>query len=161
MVYLEEGAPRFVNVTNNLDLTIELVVNGQPITDSKNEKVEKQNKHAASQKMRLDNLHTPVRAPAAGSPAFLLCCFALVFYSGSSAPFSSCPRFPTYFLPLFVCPRTSTSLLSCPISALVLKSLAILLFFSVLGATPLYLASTAAVIFKQALFKKALAPPFN
>ena len=30
--YLEEGVLRFVNITNNLDLTIELVNNGQSIT---------------------------------------------------------------------------------------------------------------------------------
>ena len=39
--YLEEGALQFVDVINNLDLIIELVKNGQPITDSKNEKVKK------------------------------------------------------------------------------------------------------------------------
>ena len=39
--YLEEGALRFVDVTDNPDLTIEPVDNGQPITDSEDEKMRK------------------------------------------------------------------------------------------------------------------------
>ena len=43
--------------------------NGQPITDSKDEKVRKQNKRVAKRKARLDKLRAAVRAPAAGSVA--------------------------------------------------------------------------------------------
>ena len=46
----QEGAPRFVNATDNPDLTIEPVDNNQPITDSKDEKVRKKNKCAAKRK---------------------------------------------------------------------------------------------------------------
>lgn len=42
--YLEKRALWFVDVTDNPDLMIEPVNNGQPITDSKDEKVRKQNK---------------------------------------------------------------------------------------------------------------------
>ena len=39
--YHEEGALRFVNVIDGLELTIGAVDNGQPITDSKDEMVKK------------------------------------------------------------------------------------------------------------------------
>lgn len=48
--HLEEGALQFVNVTDVSDFMIELLDNGQPITDSKNEKVKKQNKLTAKKK---------------------------------------------------------------------------------------------------------------
>ena len=76
--YLEEGAPRFIDVTDNLDFTIEPVDNGQPITDSEDEKVRKQNERVAKRKARLDNLHAAMWAPAAGSAALSSSCPAPV-----------------------------------------------------------------------------------
>lgn len=72
--YLEEKVFWFVNITNNSDLTIELVDNSQPIINFKNEKVRKQNKCIAKKKAQLDNLFAPIQASAAGSAAFLLFC---------------------------------------------------------------------------------------
>lgn len=77
--YLEEGALRFVDVTDNSDLTIEPVDNNQPITDSKDGKMRKQNKGAVMKKVQLDNLRALIRAPASDSAALLLSCLALVF----------------------------------------------------------------------------------
>ena len=48
--YLEEKASRFVDVTDNPHLTIKQVNNGHPITDSKDEKVRKQNERVAKRK---------------------------------------------------------------------------------------------------------------
>ena len=86
--YLEERASWFVDVTDNPDLTIEPVDNSQPITDSKDEKIRKQNKCAAKKKAQLNNLRAPVRTPTAGSTALVLSC------PGSSiclSPLSACP----------------------------------------------------------------------
>lgn len=102
--YLKERALRFVNVTDNLDLKIETVDNCQPITDSEDKKVRKQNKGVAKRKMQLDNLRAPVRAHATGSAAVLLSHPALDSCLESSAPLSSFPRSPTYSSSLAVCP---------------------------------------------------------
>ena len=59
--YLEEGAPRFVDVTDKPELAIEPEDNGQPITDSKDEKARKGFEHAAKRKARRDNLCIPMR----------------------------------------------------------------------------------------------------
>lgn len=98
MGYLEEGALRFIDVTNNPDLTIELLSNGQPITDSKDEKVKKPNKHAAKRKVRLNNLYTLVWAPAAGFATLSLSYPAFVSYLRSSASLLSRLGSPTPLL---------------------------------------------------------------
>ena len=154
--YLEEGASRFVAVTDNLHLTIELIDNGQPITDSKDERMRKQNKRAAKRKAQLGNLRTPVWAPVASFAALLLFCSALVSHLESPASLSSCPGSLTCSSPLLACSGTPTVLLSCPIPAPILGSPAVLSPFPVLGPTPLYLASTAFRIFKKALSDKPL-----
>lgn len=71
LVYLEEGLPRFVNVTEEPKLAIEPKDNDRPITDSKDEKARKELEHIAKRKPRRDNLHTFVQAPAPGSTALL------------------------------------------------------------------------------------------
>lgn len=45
--YLEERAPRFIDVTDNPDLIIKPINNDQPILNSKDEKVMKRNKRVA------------------------------------------------------------------------------------------------------------------
>ena len=138
--YLEERELRFVDVTDNQDLIIEPVDNGQPITDSEDEKMRKQNKRAAKKKARLDNLRAPVRAPAAGSAAFLL-----------SRPESSTR------LSLFLArPGTPTALSSRFMPAPISRSPAVLSLLSVLSQSPPHLASTALRTFKRALSAEAL-----
>lgn len=78
MGYFKKRALRFVDVTDNLDITIELVDNSQPITNAKNEKVMKQNKRAAKKKVQLDNLFTPIQTFTIDFVTLLLSCFALV-----------------------------------------------------------------------------------
>lgn len=73
--------PRFVNIINNPGLIIEIIANSQPIMDSKNEKVRKQNEHAAKKKAKLPNFCTFMQAPTTGSATFLLSCPALVSHS--------------------------------------------------------------------------------
>ena len=133
--YLEEGALRFVDITNNPDLTIEPMDNGQPITDSEDEKVRKQNKRTARRKTELNNLRAAVRDPAPGFTALL----------------SSYPGSLTCWLPLPARPGTPTALLSRLVRVPVPGSPAVLLPLPVLGPTPPHLASTAFRTFKQAL----------
>ena len=138
--YLEKRVSRFVDVTNNSNLTIKPVDNGQPITDSKDKKVKKKNKHAAKKKAQLDNLRPPVRASIAGSAVLLL----------------SRPRSPTCLLLLPTCLGTLTALSSYFVSAPVLGSSAVWWPFLVLSPTSSHLASTAVRTFKQALSDKPL-----
>lgn len=147
--YFEEGALRFVDVTDDLDLTIELVDNGQPITNSKDEKVRKQNKCVAERKARLDNLHAPVRAPAAGSAACSSSRPAPVSRPGSPAPSSSRLGSPTRSSPL-------PSPISRPLPAPVLGSPAVLSSLPVLGPAPPHLTSSSLRIFKRALSDEPL-----
>lgn len=55
LIYFEERVLRFIDVTDNPELTIEPVDNNQPIMDSEDEKLKKQNKRAAKRKAQLDN----------------------------------------------------------------------------------------------------------
>lgn len=152
--YLELGAPQFIDVINNPDLTIEPVNNNLAITNFEVEKVKKQNKYAAKRKARLNNLCDPVRALAASSAALFLSCPTLVFYCGSFAPLLSCLESPTFLSLLFACPETAIALLSCLVPAPVPEFLAVLLFLSMLDLTLPHLVSTAAKIFKQVLSDK-------
>ena len=69
---LEEGALQFIDVTDKLELTIEPKNNGQPITDSKDQKVRKRLERAAKRKARHDNFHAPMRQVLTTSSAALL-----------------------------------------------------------------------------------------
>lgn len=89
--YLKKRTLQFADVTDNSDITIELMANTQPIMDPEDEKVKKQNKCIAKRKMQLNNFHAPVQVSAASSAAFLLSCFALVFCLRSSIALLSCP----------------------------------------------------------------------
>lgn len=83
--YLEQKVSRFVNVTNYLNITIELVNNSQLITDSEDKNVRKKNKHMAKRKVQFNNLHASVYILAADSAAFLSLCPTLIYHPGSSA----------------------------------------------------------------------------
>ena len=154
--YLEKKALRFVDITDNPDLTIKPVDNGQPITDSKDKKMKKQNKHAAKKKAQLDNLHAPVRASAAGSATFLLSWLASISCSKSATSLSSRSGSLTCLSPLPTCLETPTTLLSCSMPAPILGFLVVLLHFPMLGLVPPYLISIAFKTFKQSLSDKFL-----
>ena len=146
--YLEKEALWFINVTDNLDLIIELVDNVQSITNSKDEEMRKQNKHTAKKKARLDNRCIFMQAAPTGFPVFLSSCPIFISQPGSSALLSSCPGSPTSLLPLFTCPETPTALSSYLLPALVPGSSALLFFLLILSPTPSHLASTALKTFQ-------------
>lgn len=56
--YLEKRVLQFVDVTDKLELAIELKDNSQPITNSKDEKTRKKLEHAAKKKAWCNNLYT-------------------------------------------------------------------------------------------------------
>ena len=58
--YLQKEVSQFIDITDELGLAIEPKDNGQPITDSNDEKVRKKLEHVAKKKVRYNNLHTPV-----------------------------------------------------------------------------------------------------
>lgn len=122
--------------------------NGQPIIDSEDEKMGKQNKHVVKRKTRLNNLHALIEAPTTVSIAFLLSCLAPVSHLRSPTSLLSHPGSSIYLLLLFAYLGTPTTLLSHLILALVLRSLAILLFFLLLGPTPFHLVSATFGTFK-------------
>ena len=132
----------FINGTDNSDLMIEPVDNVQPITDSKDEKVRKQNKRAAKKKARLNNICILMQALAGGSAVLLLSCPTPVFCSGSSAPLLPCFGSPICPSSLFSCLKTAIILSHCLVLAPVLRFLAGLLPLLVLGPAHLHLAST-------------------
>lgn len=147
--YFEERTPRFVNITENPNLTTKPIDNGQPIIDSEDEKIRKQNKRVAKRKAQLNNLYALMRAPTADSAAWLLSSPTLISCLESLTLLLSCPWSPTYLSPL-----------STPISHLVPTpiptSLALLFLLLVLGPAPPYLASSVLRIFKQVLSDKLL-----
>lgn len=49
--YFKKRLSQFINVTKNLDLTIEQVENGQLITNTEDEKLKKQNERVTKRKM--------------------------------------------------------------------------------------------------------------
>lgn len=53
MGYLEKKAPKFVDVINKLKSAIKLENNGQPITNSKDEKVREELEHTAKKKQNI------------------------------------------------------------------------------------------------------------
>ena len=59
--YLEEGTPQFVDVTDKPEFAIEPENDGQPITDSEDEKIRKGLERAAKRKAQRDNLYVLVR----------------------------------------------------------------------------------------------------
>lgn len=140
LVYFAKKRLRFVDVTNNLDLMIEPKDNAQPIMDSKDEKMRKQNNRTAKIKVQLDNLRTSREAPAAGSATLLLSC------SGS----------PTCLSPILACLETLIALSSCLVPAPVLGFLAVLLLFPLLSPTPPHLASIALRTFNKTLSNELL-----
>ena len=127
--YLEEGTLRFVNVTNKLELAIGPEDNGQPITNSKDEKVRKKLECVAKRKTQRNNLYTPMQqAFNASSVAFLLSGlallsyllgFALLFCFGLSTLLFSCSSMPI----LSFCLESPTPLLSCLLISVVLSCL--------------------------------------
>ncbi len=89
--YLEEGAPRFVDVTDKRELAIkEPESDVQPITDSEDEKARKVSECAAKRKARCDNLCALMKKIlAAGSATPSSPCLsmpALLSCSGSPTP---------------------------------------------------------------------------
>ena len=149
--YFEKRALQFIDITNDPDLTIELIVNNQPIMDSEDEKVKKQNKRAPKRKTQLDNLFALVWVPVGGFAALLSFHPILILCFGSPTLLSSYFGSPTYLLLFLICPEIPTALLSCFVPAPVPGFLAALLSFSVDGPGLLYLPSTALGIFKQVL----------
>lgn len=85
--YSEEGMTRFVDVTDEPKLTIEResVDNGQPITDSKNEKLKKKLEYAAKRKAKYNNQRALMQASGADSTIPLTSQYGLstwsLFYS--------------------------------------------------------------------------------
>ena len=59
--YLEKGAPWFVDVTDEPELAIEPEDDGQPITDSEDEKMRKGLKRTAKRKAWRNNLYASIR----------------------------------------------------------------------------------------------------
>lgn len=140
---LKKEALRFIDITDNLELTIKPVDNGQPITDFTNEKVRKQNKRAAKIKAQFDNLCTPIWDFAADSTALLSFCPIFFSYLGLLAFLLSCLKSPTCLLPLYFCLETPTTLTSLLVPAPIPRSPVLFSLFCVLGPTALHLASTA------------------
>lgn len=140
---LKKQALRFIDITDNLKLTIKLVDNIQPITDSKNEKVRKQNKRAAKIKAQFDNLCTPIWDLAADSATLLSFCLISFSCLGLPAFLLSCLKSPTCLLPLYFCLKTPTALTSLLVPAPIPGSLVLFSLFCVLGLTALHLASKA------------------
>lgn len=134
---------RFVDVTDNLDLMIEPVDNNQPIMDSKDGKMRKQNKRAGKKKAQLDSLSAPVWNLIASSATFLLFCVTLICCFGSPALLSSCFGSSTCLSPFFACLETPIALSSRFLPTLILGSSAILLPFFMLSAASCHLASIA------------------
>ncbi len=88
--YLEEGAPRFVGITDKPELAIEEPKGDVgPIMDSKDEKARKVSERTAKRKVQRNNLCAPIRKALA---------------AGSATPSSSHPPMPT---PLS-CPESPT-----------------------------------------------------
>lgn len=140
MAYFAKRRLRFVDVTDNLDLMIKPKDNAQPITDSKDEKMRKQNDCTAKIKVQLDNLRTSRKAPATGSATLLLSS------SGS----------PTCLSPILACLETLIALSSCFVPAPVLGFPAVLLLFPLLSPTPPHLASIALRTFNKTLSNEFL-----
>ena len=168
--YLEERAARFVDVTDKPKLVIEPEDNGQPITDSKDEKVRKELERTAKKKARRNNLYTLVRQALAtgfaalllSGPALLSCLFVLVLLS--------CPRLPTLSWSCLSMPAMSSrppvpalssylpmpALLSPLILALLSFPMPALTSCSVLGQALTWFTFSALKTFKQALSDKLL-----
>lgn len=147
---------RFIDVIDNRDLTIELVDNNQPITNSEDKMVRKQNKRAAKRKMQLDNFCASMQALTASSTALLLPCPSFVSWLGSLAFLSSCPRSPTCLSLFSTYSGTPIALLSCFLLASGFRSPVILLSLPILSLTSSYLASIDFKTVKWALLDKPL-----
>lgn len=116
----------------------------------------KQNKCTAKKKTQHINFCTLIRAPTAGSTAFLSSCSTSVSYPGSRAPLLSRPRSSTCLLPFFTHPGIPIALLAYFMPTSVLESLAVLLLFLVLSSTPPHLVFTTLRTLKQALSDEPL-----
>lgn len=178
--YLKEGIPRFINVTDKLELAIEPEDNSQLITDFEGEKVRKRLKHISEKKARQYNFCASMwQALDVDSISLLLfgltllsCFIVLNLFSdpGLPTPLLSCPlipvmlchsRLPTLLLSLLSMP----ALLSCP-TMLALSSLLIPALFSsfilisascfMLDLAPTWFISPVVKIFKQALSNESL-----
>ena len=172
MSYLEEGTPWFVDITDKLELAIEPEDDGQPITDSEDEKVRKRLKRATKRKSRRNNLCVLVRqALVAGSVTLLLSVSALLSCFPVPA-LLSCPESPTLSLSCLPIPTLSsclelpTQLSFCPLMpaplscltmpilsshlmpALSFLSVLASAFCSTLGPALIWLISSALKIFK-------------
>ncbi len=67
--YFEAGAPHFIDVTDQPDLAIELEIDGQPITNSEDEKTKKALECATKEKARRNNLYALIWQVVATDPA--------------------------------------------------------------------------------------------
>lgn len=170
--YLQEGALRFIDVTDKPKLVSKLEDNGQPIMDSKDKKARKGLKRAAKRKIRCYNICALVwQTLAINSIAPLLSCSPLpVLSSYLPVPaLSSYPRLPSLLSSrlfmlalssyLFVPVLSSLPMLTLsylPILALLSFPVPISLSCFMLGLTPTRLISLALKTFKRALSNKLL-----
>ena len=118
--YLEEGFPRFTDVTD-LELSAELAMvdnPGQVVTDSEEEVVKKKNKRAAKRKERLAKLHAPVGSPLSSRPE------SSILLSPRSVPALVLALVPTPMPALVptLMPAPVPAFFSCPGSFVVLSS---------------------------------------
>ena len=156
--YHEEETPQFLYVTDNSDLTMEPMDNGQPITDFEDEKVRKKNEWVAKTKTQPEDLWVSVRALASNSAALLSSFPTFDFCLESPAFLLSYCRSSNCLFLLHSCFGTSTALSSCLLPALVLISLADLMMLLFLNQAHHYLGFTALSSFKQTLSNEFLYP---
>lgn len=109
----------------------------------------------AKKKTQLNNFYALVWASIAGSLAFLISYFTLVFYLKSLVSLLFCSRFLIFLSFFLFCFKILIFLLSRFVPSLVLGSLVILLRLFLLGPASLHFAFLALKIFKQALLDKS------
>ena len=142
--YLEEQAPRFVDVTDKPELTIKPEDNDQPITDTKDEKEKKGLKCNTKRKAQCDNLYVLMRQAFAASSTAPLLSRSTVLVLLSHLPISAL-SYPLVLVSL-----------SPPLPALLSLLVPTLLSRSMLGPTPTHLTSSVLRIFKRALSDELL-----
>lgn len=74
LAYLEKGALWFVDVIDKPELAIEPKDDGQPITNSEDEKARKELERTAKRKIWCNDFRAPMQTPTASSLALLSSC---------------------------------------------------------------------------------------
>lgn len=154
---LKRKALRFIDVIDNLDLTIKLIDNCQLIIHSKNEKMKNSNECIVKKKARLNNFHAFMQALTASFAAFLLFYLAFIFSFRSSTFLLLYLRSSTLLLFFFVFILLFylvPALLSHFMPILISLFLVVLLFFFEFCLIPSYLAFSIFKTCKQVLSKK-------